>query len=82
MRAKRFIAAAAIVAAVLAGGLSAAGAAPQRAVRVWMTTGDQKNLLTEQPSSALMAPVDGAPTVTIDPSTSYQSIEGFGAAIT
>jgi glucosylceramidase len=47
-----------------------------------MTTGDQKNLLTEQPSSALMAPTADAPTVTIDPSTSYQPIEGLGASIT
>jgi glucosylceramidase len=84
MRVKRFIAAAMVVAAVLtvAGGLSGAGATPEHAVRVWMTTGDQKNLLTEQPSSALMAPVDGAPTVTIDPSKSYQQLEGLGASIT
>ena len=84
MRVKRFIAAATVVAAVLTvtGGLSAAGATPERAVHAWMTTGDQKNLLTEQPSSALMAPVDGAPTVTIDPSKSYQPLEGLGASIT
>jgi glucosylceramidase len=82
MRVMRFIAVATIVAALLGVGLSAAGAESGRAVRVWMTTGDQKNLLTEQPSSALMAPVGGAPTVTIDPSTSYQPIEGLGASIT
>ena len=82
MRVKGFIAAAALVAAVLVGALSATGATSESSVRVWMTTGDQKNLLTEQPSSALATPVDGAPTVTIDPSTSYQPIEGFGAAIT
>ncbi len=82
MKVKRFIAAATIVAAVLAVGLPAAGAQPGRDARVWMTTGDQRNLLTEQPSSALMAPVAGDPTVTIDPSRSYQPIDGFGAAIT
>jgi glucosylceramidase len=47
-----------------------------------MTTGDQTNLLTEQPRSALGAPVAGAPTITVDPRQSFQRIEGFGASIT
>ncbi|MFL5862791.1 MAG: glycoside hydrolase family 30 protein, partial [Solirubrobacteraceae bacterium] len=82
MRVKQFIAAATLVAAMLVGALSAAGAKSESSARVWMTTGDQKNLLTEQPPNALGTPVDGAPTVTIDPSTSYQPIEGLGASIT
>ena len=64
-------------------GLPAAGSAEApRGPRVWLTTGDQKNLLAQQPSSALGSPVDGAPTVTVDPSASFQRIEGFGASIT
>src|SRR3954447_8597336 len=57
-------------------------AASATAPRAWMTTGDQKNLLTEQPAQALGAPVDGAPTVTVDPSQTFQRIEGVGASIT
>jgi glucosylceramidase len=48
----------------------------------WMTTGDQQNLLTEQPAGAFGAPAEGAPTITIDPSQTFQRIEGFGASIT
>ena len=47
-----------------------------------MTTGDRANLLTEQPSSAFGAPVDGAPTITVDQSQAYQRMEGVGASIT
>jgi glucosylceramidase len=50
--------------------------------RAWMTTGDQKNLLTEQPSRAFGEPVQGAPTITVDPSQTFQRIEGVGASIT
>src|SRR4051794_37880240 len=50
--------------------------------RAWMTTGDQKNLLTEQPARAFGDPADAIPTITIDPSQTFQRIEGFGASIT
>src|SRR3954454_11632979 len=50
--------------------------------RAWMTTGDQTNLLTEQPSTAFGDPVAGDPTITIDPSQAYQRMAGFGASIT
>src|SRR3954471_24312661 len=50
--------------------------------RAWMTTGDQTNLLTEQPSTAFGDPVAGDPTITIDPAQAYQRMAGFGASIT
>jgi glucosylceramidase len=50
--------------------------------RVWMTTGDQKNLLSEQPATALAPPAEGVPTITVDPSQRFQRIDGFGASIT
>jgi glucosylceramidase len=50
--------------------------------RVWLTTGDKTSLLAEQPASALGPPVDGAPTITVDPSQVFQRIAGFGASIT
>src|SRR3954468_11870449 len=82
MRFTRQIVGLSLVAVALVGGVSSAGAAPARAPGAWMTTGDQKNLLAEQPAAALGAPVGGAPTVTVDPSARYQPIEGFGASIT
>ncbi len=57
-------------------------AAAAHAPRAWLTTGDKTNLLTEQPRSALAAPVAGAPTITVDPRQTFQRIEGFGASIT
>src|SRR4051795_8673547 len=57
-------------------------AASATAPRAWMTTGDQQNLLTEQPAQAFGAPVDSAPTVSVDPSQTFQRIEGVGASIT
>jgi glucosylceramidase len=65
---------------VLAAVLPAAASA--HAPRVWLTTGDQANLLTEQPHSALGAPVAGAPTITVDPAQRFQRMEGWGASIT
>src|SRR3954462_8914291 len=56
----------------------ASAAAPH----AWMTTGDQKNLLTEQPARAFGSPVAGAPTISVDPSQTFQRMEGVGASIT
>jgi glucosylceramidase len=81
MRFRRHLFACVLV-VMLTGGLSPAVWASQAAGRVWLTTGDEKSLLAEQPSSALGAPVDGVPTVTVDPAESFQRIEGFGASIT
>src|SRR3954468_509611 len=50
--------------------------------RAWMTTGDQKNLLAEQSARAFGDPVAGAPTITVDPSQTFQRMEGVGASIT
>jgi glucosylceramidase len=72
-----------IILVALAAGLgpASAGASPG-GVRAWLTTGDQTSLFAEQPASAFGAPVDGLPTIAVDPSRSYQRIEGFGASIT
>ncbi|HEX4719062.1 MAG TPA: glycoside hydrolase family 30 beta sandwich domain-containing protein [Thermoleophilaceae bacterium] len=72
-----------VVVAVLVALVAAVPAfASSAAPRAWMTTGDQKNLLTEQSQSAFGAPVQGDPTITVDPSQTFQRIEGFGASIT
>ncbi|MEJ3404772.1 discoidin domain-containing protein [Rathayibacter sp. YIM 133350] len=63
----------------------AADAAPQ--ARVWLTTIDQSQLLSEQAPVAFGdATAGGAasadPTIVIDPETTYQTMDGFGASIT
>jgi hypothetical protein len=59
------------LAALLPAGAPAAGS-PARA---WLTTGDGANLLAEQPAGALGAPMPDAPTISVDPTHSYQRIE-------
>jgi glucosylceramidase len=70
-----------VVALAVGIGPASAGASPG-GVRAWLTTGDQTSLFAEQPDSAFGAPVDGLPTITVDPSRSFQRMEGFGASIT
>ena len=60
----------------------AALAAGPAAPRVWLTTGDQAHLLEAQAPAALGAADPAAPTIAVDPATTYQRIEGFGASIT
>jgi glucosylceramidase len=49
---------------------------------VWLTTGDEASLLAHQPPDAVGDWVDGAPTITIDPSQRFQRMTGLGASIT
>jgi glucosylceramidase len=70
------------LAAVVALWCAAAAGAHGPAARAWLTTGDRNSLLAEQPPSALAAPDPAAPAIAIDPSRSYQRIEGLGASIT
>jgi glucosylceramidase len=61
-------------------------AGPPRA-HVWLTTPDGTQRLSDQGSVAFhrggsAAPGSAAPTITVDPSRSYQRMVGFGASIT
>jgi len=52
-------------------------------VSIWMTTDNQKTKLKQQPSISFSAGSSGsAPTVFVDETEGYQSIEGFGASFT
>lgn len=52
-------------------------------VSVWLTTGDQKNLLAQKPPLPLSTIEEkNVQTITIDRETKYQTMDGFGAAIT
>src|SRR5262249_40547202 len=66
------------------GALALAASSPARAptARAWLTTGDKSSLLAERPPRALAAPDPSSPTIAVDPSRSYQRMEGLGASIT
>jgi glucosylceramidase len=62
---------------------AAAHAASGAAVSVWETTADQSQLLTPQAGAAFNTGSGSASqTITINPSTAYQSMTGFGASFT
>jgi glucosylceramidase len=55
----------------------------QTAVNWWLTSNDKSALLTKQAPLALGQPVtNGNPTITVNPAEKYQTIEGFGFALT
>lgn len=57
--------------------------AANEAVSVWMTTPDKSNLLQQQASINFAADAGSNPiTITVDEATSYQTIDGFGYALT
>jgi glucosylceramidase len=58
---------------------------PPAAVDVWLTARDTGDRLAPKPPATfepLEQPVEGAPTVMIDPTKRFQTIEGFGGALT
>jgi glucosylceramidase len=73
-------------AAVLCGGLltGTAGAAPSAlpAAHVWITTPDGTQRMTDAGTVAFRPGGSANVTVTVDPSRTYQRMDGFGAAIT
>src|SRR5262245_58777650 len=73
------------VAALGLGGTSTAlASAPQTSAqaRVWITTVDRSQLLHENASVAFHKGTSNAPTIVVDPTQSYQTVDGFGAALT
>ena len=71
-----------VLAVIAALACASAAQAHAPAPRAWLTTGDRTSLLAEQPPRALGAPDRALPTIAVDPSRSYQRIEGLGASIT
>ena len=55
-----------------------------RPVETWLTTGDQTKSLSHEPDDTLVVRLEarGLPVITIDETTRYQQIVGFGAAFT
>ena len=51
-------------------------------VSVWMTTGDRTALLAKQPTLAFASTTNNHPTITVDGTTTYQTMDGFGFTLT
>ncbi len=75
------IAATAILAAS-SGGAPAVAKEESPQARVWLTTVDQSQLLAEQAPVPFGSAASSHPTIVIDPETTYQTMDGFGASIT
>jgi glucosylceramidase len=55
---------------------------PSASVQVWLSTADKSKQLSHEPAVAFAPARRGVTTITIDSASRYQSIVGFGAAIT
>ncbi|MEU4288335.1 discoidin domain-containing protein [Kribbella sp. NPDC026596] len=51
-------------------------------VRVWVTTPDRAELLHERTPVTFQSGASDRTTITVDPKTSYQTMDGFGASLT
>jgi glucosylceramidase len=86
-RSASLLAAGVLVAAAGAGGLNAAAAAAAPApgatsAHVWITTADGTDKLSDLGTVDFSTAPSAAPTVVIDPTLTYQTMQGFGGAIT
>lgn len=57
-------------------------ARPPKKIRAWITKGDQSVLLHEQPALRFQNGPATSPTITVAAGKAYQSIDGFGFALT
>jgi glucosylceramidase len=72
-------------AAAASGTIASAATAPaasSAAARVWITTADGTDKLTDMGTVDFSTAPTSAPTVVVDPTLKYQTMQGFGGAIT
>ena len=67
---------------VPAGGALAAGSSAPVTARVWVTTPDGTDKLSDLGTVAFGGTSPAAPTIVVDPTLTYQTMRGFGGAIT
>ncbi|MEV6284535.1 glycoside hydrolase family 30 beta sandwich domain-containing protein [Kribbella sp. NPDC051770] len=83
MRTPAVAAALALATASLTGPAAAqAHRPPTEQARVWVTTPDRAELLHERAPVAFAQGASRQTTITVDPGTTYQTVDGFGASIT
>lgn len=79
----RLLAVAGLVAVLGAAACAAAPGPADRSVRTWVTSGDRTRLLAEQATLTFHAAVPtDRPVISVDPGRRFQSVVGFGAAVT
>jgi glucosylceramidase len=61
---------------------AAAQASPQQGVSLYLTTPDRSALLALQPPIAFTTAAASSQTITVNPAKTYQTIDGFGFALT
>ncbi len=74
--------AAGTAAASTSAGQKQTGTAAAAPVSVWVTTADGAERLARQPPVAFRPGASDLTTITVDPSRTYQSVDGFGGALT
>src|SRR5205807_1846919 len=73
---------AAASATTLAAGASASASPAPLSAHVWVTTPDGTDKLTDLGTVAFGSAMPSAPTIVVDPTLTYQRMQGFGGAIT
>jgi glucosylceramidase len=71
-----------VAASTVGSSLAAGRASPPRAAHVWLTTADGKYKLTDMGTVSFTSAQPSVPTVVVDPSRRFQTMAGFGGAIT
>jgi glucosylceramidase len=66
----------------LFGAVHSGGAVKTPAVREWLTTADQTSLLAEQVPISFGGATSGSPVIEIDDRRTFQTMDGFGHAVT
>lgn len=67
-------------AVIVAGGFARPARAADAPVHAWLTTADRAHLLA--PDAVTLPPADGGPTLEVHPEQTFQSMVGYGAAVT
>jgi len=76
---KRF---AALISLALLAGCATVPASGPAGAEVWLTTADETQKLAPQPALVAVGPASGDEAISIDSSSRFQQIQGFGAAMT
>lgn len=71
-----------VAALIAVGGCASSQSAEPGLVRGWITSGDRSRLLAPQPPALLGAAGEAGDAIVVDPAQRFQSIVGFGAAVT
>ncbi|HEY2726218.1 MAG TPA: glucosylceramidase, partial [Parafilimonas sp.] len=61
---------------------STTGSPTKDTINLWVTSSNQSSLLTKQTATVFLTKGNSSPNLSVDTSTTYQTIDGFGYALT